>query len=470
MEALASAVEYEDISIKFDPAYENIDKIIAELTKFISKHKLIIYGGLAIDYALRLHGDKIYADDLLQVDYDFMSPDSVNHAQEFGKIVYELTGRDNVRVMNAMHIKTMRVDIGDNHFLADVSYVPKDVFVKLPYLEYANMRIIHPNLQRIDMHSSLAFPYDNAPTEVIFHRWNKDIKRFNLLAKYYPIEDEVVNINTSGMGGMGGIGATVDTSATLPVNGRCRVSQEFLKSQVLNGFTAYGLYYQKLKETENIPNDIIPGVFIHMKSDGGVGGGSAGSANIIETYGYELDLVSTKLDPPADATSVHKYRDYINLVPERLCYNGEARTTIQSTKNKLLSVRKIKLADDKATYTCVSFQYLLKYFLGMYYFAKFGNKAEYKPEIYLYHYISAIKLLNADKTNLTKLSVDIYGNANVSVSKIMLLEGLNADLGVPRTLTIPRTWRPAKGDPEPFTIEGNPIYMGSGEEIMDGEV
>jgi hypothetical protein len=151
--------------------YQDVVDVIIEVKEFIRKKKLIIYGGTAIDFALRLKGDKIYPDESLSVaDLDFFSPNSVEDAYELADMLYN-KGYKEARSIVALHVITMRVDMGDNHFIADISYIPRDVYDKIPYLTYDGMRIVHPDFQKIDLHSSLSFPYDNTPMEVIFHRW-----------------------------------------------------------------------------------------------------------------------------------------------------------------------------------------------------------------------------------------------------------------------------------------------------------
>ena len=183
----AQKADFECLVTRHDPTYTDQVASIEIVKEFIIKHKLIVYGGSAIDYALRLHGDKIYPDDMLAVpDLDFYSPDNVQHAYQLADQLHD-NGFLEARAINATHMMTMRVDVRDNHWIADISYVPPAIFAKLPFIEYNGIRCIHPHFQRLDVHSALSFPYDSAPREVIFHRWAKDIKRFNILNKYYPL-------------------------------------------------------------------------------------------------------------------------------------------------------------------------------------------------------------------------------------------------------------------------------------------
>jgi hypothetical protein len=427
--AVNEATKYENISLRFDPAYENIEVILIALKKFLQERGLIIYGGLAIDYALRLHDDKIYPDDLLQVDYDFLSPDSVQDAYDFADIVYKIAPNDGVRAINALHVKTMRVDIGDSHFLADVSYTPGAIFAKIPYLEYQGLRFIHPDMQRIDIHSSLAFPFDNAPMEVVFHRWKKDIKRFNLLDKYYKVGADYPQVLSNIESYLAGtITVQKDTLASA------------LENSILSGFSAYGLYYTALGE----PTGCVRGVY------------SAGKKHV-ELYGRELDLVGT-MDAPESATNIVKYYPYINLVPERVEYNLDCKVTCQSVEDRLVSIQEINGVK------VVSIQYLMKYFLGHYLAKRMGSdvSSPLSPEIYLAHYISCIRMVEHNSP-LTKLSVKTFGETNVSLTQKIALERINADMGAPKKTVVPNNYYPHRGKRPAFSTEGNPIYTESGE-------
>lgn len=179
---------YDMIPIKRDPMFEDLIKATEIVREFVIRNGLIIYGGTAIDMALRLCGDKIYDDDMLQVpDLDFYSPNSIEHSYELADILYA-AGFTEVRSINAIHFTARKVDIGDNHFVADIAYMPASIFERLPTLVFGGMKIIHPTFQRIDMHSAFSFPYANAPGEVVFQRWRKDFKRFWKLNAKYPVD------------------------------------------------------------------------------------------------------------------------------------------------------------------------------------------------------------------------------------------------------------------------------------------
>lgn len=481
--------EYENVALRHDPAYYNVDEFITILIQFIRDHGLIIYGGLAIDYALRLFGDKIYPDELLQIDYDFFSPSNVEHAYDIADAFYKLAVdlvdhsaqlTEGIRAIGALHVKTMRVDIGDNHFIADLTYCPEGIFRKLPTLEYQGIKIIHPDMQRIDIHSSLSFPYDYAPFEVIFNRWKKDITRFNLLDKYYPI-----GLEKSG-GGNGGknvrAGAKVDTGSSENLM-NSKISRATIgnnmRKYVFNGFAAYGaMYTSVLNKYKTIPSDIIEGIFDVTDSN-------------ITIVGSELEIVHFNMKKCAEEIGlahVHTYRPYFNLTPELLTgsYNGPLGATnvsVQSTQGRMLST--ISVIINEFTYRLVCAQYLLKYFLSTYYRLKMDTNfhAVFPAEVFLSYYISTMKLIKYEDSkrndyaetskSITGFSVTTYGSDNVSLSKTISITRILADMQEASVPYLPSNYYPKNMSEDrkrpQFDYARNNIYLESGEEISEFE-
>ncbi len=146
---------------------------------------LILVGGMAIDYNLRLRGLKLYDDNTIP-DYDFYSP---KNAEDAYQLASELCNDKfaEVDVISAIHVTTMKVRVG-GHVVADITYVPETLFEKIRTQTYKNMRIIFPYYTEMDQMRSLSCPYENPPHEVITDRWHKDVKRFNTLATAYPFD------------------------------------------------------------------------------------------------------------------------------------------------------------------------------------------------------------------------------------------------------------------------------------------
>ena len=177
--------DYESLILKNDKFTEDAEIALGLVKKYVIAKKLIIVGGMAIDIALRLKGDKLYDDDVLP-DYDFYSPEDHIDAYKIAELLNS-AGLKNISVINANHTSTMRVRVNYT-VVADVTYMPKIIFDKLPTLLYRDVYIIHPHYQLIDQHRALSLPYENPPWEVITHRWKKDATRYDILYNNYPIE------------------------------------------------------------------------------------------------------------------------------------------------------------------------------------------------------------------------------------------------------------------------------------------
>lgn len=185
--------------------HKDITHALDVVKDFIIRKNLILIGGMAIDFALRLKGDNIYTDDQIP-DYDFYSPNHSADAYELGALLCE-KGFKNISCINAMHITTMRVRV-DFETVADITYCPTKIYKQVPTLMYDKIRIAHPHWQMIDQHSSLSLPFENPGWEVIFHRWKKDMTRYDKLYKHYPvvpvietrspISDTGITLETSG--------------------------------------------------------------------------------------------------------------------------------------------------------------------------------------------------------------------------------------------------------------------------------
>lgn len=183
---------YESMLSRREINFSTEKKALDVVKKFLITKKLVLYGGMAIDMAFRLKGSRLYdpADHKLE-DYDFYSPDPINDAYELADILHK-EGFPEVNAINALHVTTMRVRLGTKT-VADISYIPPNIFKVIPTLKFKDgndsYTLINPIFQRIDLHESLSEPVRDAPTEVYFNRFVKDIKRFKMLDEFYPIVD-----------------------------------------------------------------------------------------------------------------------------------------------------------------------------------------------------------------------------------------------------------------------------------------
>lgn len=443
-QVLEKSKEFEQISLKHDPMYDDLVKAIQIVTDFIKEFNLIVYGGSAIDYALRLKGDKIYPDESLTVpDLDFFSPTSFEHAYTLADRLYA-AGFKSARVIQAIFVTTMRVDCGDNHFVADISYIPPSVFGKIPFVVYNGMRIVHPEFQKIDLHASFTFPFDKTPREVIFERWNKDVKRFNLLNKYYP------------------------TIGSIDAQKLHKVVVKDLNKFVLHGYAAYAAIYSW---------------FAGLLRSKGVEPPANVDANPLHATdnSFAFDTLNTveivHFNPPKAVKelglkNVKHYEPLINLIPEH--YIGDVRDLtyeIHSTKHKLLAVNSFEISGHKVRVANV--QYLLRHFLARAVVSEGKIKNTYlNTYLSLLNMIPVVeKIISREEARKCPLfpSINTYGSDNFSSSYEVALNRFLHDWKGDKLMDMPRGYYPERGGAHPvFDPESSEYFREAGREIKGG--
>lgn len=220
---------YESITFDHDFQKTHIEKALKLVRQYIIVNKLLLVGGMAIDLSLRAKGSKLYPDNKLP-DYDFLSSNFHVDAYKLG----EQLVKDNIpgiSVIRGMHASTMRVRV---NFVpvADITYIPENLFKLVPTIEYQGFTIVHPHYQMIDQHRALSLPYENAPFETIMQRFDKDLKRNDLLYEAYPIESE-----------------------KLTKTEKITVSKDMFKNNCINGFLA-AMYWLKYAVDNGYKPDI----------------------------------------------------------------------------------------------------------------------------------------------------------------------------------------------------------------------
>lgn len=185
MAAELSKDECENIVYQRDFQHDNIAEALKIVERFIKQKRRILVGGMAIDMSLRSKGTALYADNKFP-DYDLYSPQFHRDAYELGNLLAKKF--EGISVIRAYHISTMKVRLNFQE-LADITYIPPEIYDRLPTLEYQGFRFIHPHFQMADQHRALSLPFEKPPQETIFGRWKKDLERYDLLAKHFPVQD-----------------------------------------------------------------------------------------------------------------------------------------------------------------------------------------------------------------------------------------------------------------------------------------
>ena len=164
---------------------QQIQTALDVIKEYIINNNLLIVGGTAIDYALKLKNKTLY-NDLYQVpDFDIISPNNVDHANKIGEILCNLQYKD-ISIIPAIHHTTVRVQLL-GFTLFDSTYVPEYIYNKIPYLEYKEFKFIDPSFQKINQYLSLSLLFKiTGPSYNILNRFTKDVQRLDLLNKTFP--------------------------------------------------------------------------------------------------------------------------------------------------------------------------------------------------------------------------------------------------------------------------------------------
>jgi Poly(A) polymerase catalytic subunit len=159
----------------------DIHDIIQILEGFLRKRMLICYGGLAINNVLPKEV-QFYDRDIEIPDYDFYSPKALEHAMELADLYYE-AGYKDVEAKSGVHYGTFKVFV---NFIpiADITYLHTGLFseIKKDAIIVDGIYYAPPNFLRMNMFLELSRPAGDVS------RWEKVLKRLNLLNEYYPLD------------------------------------------------------------------------------------------------------------------------------------------------------------------------------------------------------------------------------------------------------------------------------------------
>lgn len=156
-------------------------KIIKTVEQFIQKHQCIVYGGTAINNILPKTA-QFYDYDYELPDYDFFHPNALELAKKLAD-VYASKGFDNVEAKAGVHHGTYKVFV-NNLGVADITYLHEELYKKIKGHAIKKEGILYApaNFLRQSMFLELSRPMGDVS------RWEKVLKRLNLLNQYYPLK------------------------------------------------------------------------------------------------------------------------------------------------------------------------------------------------------------------------------------------------------------------------------------------
>ena len=163
---------------------DDVKDIIKIVEDFLMKKKLVCYGGTAINAILPKYA-QFYNRDIEVPDYDFFSNNALDDAKELADIYFK-EGYTDVEAKSGVHAGTYKVFV---NFIpvADITYLDNEIYQAIKKEAILRMGILYapPNFLRMSMYLELSRPHGDTS------RWEKVLKRLNLLNKHYPLTTAV---------------------------------------------------------------------------------------------------------------------------------------------------------------------------------------------------------------------------------------------------------------------------------------
>lgn len=166
----------------YEPTLSENKQIYNELINFIINKKRIVYGGYAQN-SLIIMKNKI---DAFYKEHD--TPDVEFYSYEPLVDLIELC--DYLKSKNfkfvegstGVHDGTYKIFVNFVNY-CDITYLPKNIYDNLKYIEYNKLKLCHPNFLLMDIYRVFTDPMTS------YFRLEKSFKRYIRVYKYYPIEN-----------------------------------------------------------------------------------------------------------------------------------------------------------------------------------------------------------------------------------------------------------------------------------------
>jgi hypothetical protein len=235
------------------PSVAEKKKIHDIIVSYIKEKNRKVYGGYALNLLLKFaKAEPLYKDDdLYNHDIDMYSPDPITDLKIICNNLYK-AGCKYIHCAEALHKETYTIKV-DSLVYCDISYVPRNIFNKMPFVKVDGINAIGSDFMTIDYLRMMTDPMTS------YWRIDNDIKafkRFYLLQIYFPFRDpeKKYDINLAKL--------------TLPVNSIDVLEnvQKFMLSKktiIPIGFYAYNYF---LKESKNKSYGLVKVPYYEMIS------------------------------------------------------------------------------------------------------------------------------------------------------------------------------------------------------------
>ena len=169
-------------SKKIRPTIDELWDIVKTVFNFVKEKKRKVYGGFALNKLIEAVSkeDMFYSnDDVKSWDIDFYSPTPIDDAIEISDRLHK-KGYGHIKAGEALHEETYTIFAETNN-CADISYVPRNIYNKIPFIEINGVCLTGPHFMMIDYFRVMTDPLTS------YFRLEKTFKRLCLMMKHYPL-------------------------------------------------------------------------------------------------------------------------------------------------------------------------------------------------------------------------------------------------------------------------------------------
>lgn len=171
-------------STRIEPTIDERNQVMDLIRDFLREKKRIVYGGTAIDEAVRAvnPNDRIYKD-YNYGDVEFYSSTPVEDLYELSNEIYS-KGFKFVIVYEAVHDESFTLSVNFHNY-CDVTYMPRNIVANIQTLVIDGIYYVHPHFAFIDHLRIFTQPMTAAD-----FRWEKTFPRMYKALKYYPLQQD----------------------------------------------------------------------------------------------------------------------------------------------------------------------------------------------------------------------------------------------------------------------------------------
>lgn len=171
-------IDYENLFL--EPTLTEKKRMESIIFDYIRQYKRKIYGGYALNKLIvnKNPDDGFYDLDNEFADIDFYSPEPIEDCVRIANIFFN-RGFKHVSASEAQHEETYSVFV-DTIKVCDVSWVPKAIYNRTPFIDINDVYYVAPQFIMIDMMRMITDPLTSGS-----QRWDKTVPRIALLQKHY---------------------------------------------------------------------------------------------------------------------------------------------------------------------------------------------------------------------------------------------------------------------------------------------